>query len=570
MRLHAPPTVSHSIAIIVLSHHAPEVTLECLESLVSEIDANTHVVVVDAASEDETADRLERIIEERGWRNWINVLHVPNHEGRAAAYNLGIRSIRANAYLLLGSEARLQPGALRQLRGAMRTRPDAGVIGPAWLDDDSRVVRSAFRDPTPQSELLRAANAAAVPRMFERYRVTLPASDRPFEPDWLAFACVLIRREVIHRIGLLDEAYIADFEDVDFCKRARAADFHILYWPAAQVTCSASEERGSRRERGPREYYVARAHYFARFYGRLGLWRANLLWHLGRCLALPRELLGDARPAHHKREAFDIWMHAWRPLRLDRAGAPHARARRESGEHEIVPGSGTRNQNPRDIGLLALIAEDFRTYDSLLEPGVWAVVLHRLGNARMDIRPRLLRAPFSLAYWSAFTAVNWLWGIDLSYAVKLGRRVRIWHHGGIVLSAHSIGDDVHIRHNTTFGVVRRGEDDKKPHIGDRCDIGVGACVLGDITIGDDCVIGANSVVLHDLPPGATAVGAPARPVHSAAAEPRPDNGSENGAQQQRERDRDHDPDRITPLAVHRRRRSVAAQRSHHPMPRRTR
>jgi serine O-acetyltransferase len=373
---------------------------------------------------------------------------------------------------------------------------------------------------------------------------------------------MLIRREVIHRIGLLDEAYFTDFADVDFCRRARAAEFRVLCWPAAKATCGSAhaDADATQRTRAPRDYYVARAHYFARFYGRLGLWRANLLWHVGRMLALPRELFGDARPAHHKHEGFDIWTNAWRPLKLDRTGGTPRirRARRESGEHEIVLGSGTHNQNPRDIGLLALIAEDFRTYDSrLFEPGLWAVVLHRLGNARMDIRPRVLRAPFSLAYRVAFTGVNWLWGIDLSYSVKLGRRVRIWHHGGIVLSAYSIGDDVHIRHNTTFGVVRRSEDDKKPRIGDRCDIGVGACVLGDVTIGDDCVIGANSVVLHDLAPGSTAVGAPARPVHSSAASQR--NGA--GAAQRRDRDR------VTPLAVHRPRHN-GALRSH--APRRTR
>jgi serine O-acetyltransferase len=282
-----------------------------------------------------------------------------------------------------------------------------------------------------------------------------------------------------------------------------------------------------------------------------------LLWYLGRCLALPRELLGEARPAHHKHEAFDIWTQAWRPLKLDRSGPTHVlpRMRRESGEHEIAPGSGAHNQNPRDIGLRALIAEDFRTHGSKpFEPGLWAVVLHRLGNARMDIRPRLLRAPFSLAYHIAFAGVNWLWGIDLSYVVKVGRRVRIWHHGCIVLSAVSIGDDVHIRHNTTFGIARRNEVDKKPRIGDRCDIGVGVCVLGDITVSDDCVIGANSVVLHDLPAGATAVGAPARLVQSEAHEQEE---QRNSGAQPRERN-----NRITPLSLHRRRRSGPALRAH--------
>jgi serine acetyltransferase len=137
--------------------------------------------------------------------------------------------------------------------------------------------------------------------------------------------------------------------------------------------------------------------------------------------------------------------------------------------------------------------------------------------------------------------------------------VRIWHHGCIVLSALSIGDDVHIRHNTTFGIARRSEIDKKPRIGDRCDIGVGACILGDITVGDDCVIGANSVVLHDLPAGATAVGAPARPVQSAAREQQEKEQARSNGAQPRERNNNN---RITPLSLHRRRRNGPALRAH--------
>lgn len=176
--------------------------------------------------------------------------------------------------------------------------------------------------------------------------------------------------------------------------------------------------------------------------------------------------------------------------------------------------SGSTNQNPSEMALWSLLAEDFRTHDgSLREPGFWAIAVHRLGNARMSVRSKLLRAPLTLAYEAAFTGVNWLWGIDLAYTVKLGRRVRIWHHGGMVLGARSIGDDVHLRHNTTLGVVSRAQTSGKPIIGDRVDIGTGACVVGAVTVGDDCVIGANSVVIRDLPAGSTVFGVPARPVN---------------------------------------------------------
>jgi serine O-acetyltransferase len=82
----------------------------------------------------------------------------------------------------------------------------------------------------------------------------------------------------------------------------------------------------------------------------------------------------------------------------------------------------------------------------------------------------------------------------------------------MVLSARAIGDDVHIRHNTTFGVARRDQSWKLPTIEDRVDVGVGACVLGDVTVGHDSVIGANAVVVRSCPPHSTVVGIPGRPL----------------------------------------------------------
>lgn len=182
--------------------------------------------------------------------------------------------------------------------------------------------------------------------------------------------------------------------------------------------------------------------------------------------------------------------------------------------HDAPLPDGASNENPEGVGLMELIVEDLRTHDyDALAPGFWAVAVHRLGNARMDVHSKALRAPLTVAYHAAFTGVNWFWGIDLSYTVKLGRRVRIWHHGGMVLGARAIGDDVHIRHNTTLGLASRHERTMKPIIGNRVDIGAGAAVLGAVTVGEDAIIGANSVVMRDLPAGSTAFGVPARPVN---------------------------------------------------------
>jgi serine O-acetyltransferase len=172
---------------------------------------------------------------------------------------------------------------------------------------------------------------------------------------------------------------------------------------------------------------------------------------------------------------------------------------------------GDRNLNPAGIGFLALLGEDLRTHDNnTWEQGFWAIAVHRLGNWRMGF-PRFLRAPLTIIYRILYRWVEWTCGISLPYTVQLGRRVRIWHHSGIILNARSIGDDVHIRQNTTFGLSGRDQPaDAIPTIENRVDIGCNVCVAGAVTIGHDSRVGANTLVIADLPPGSVAVGVPAQ------------------------------------------------------------
>ncbi|MCA9261992.1 MAG: hypothetical protein KDA61_22395, partial [Planctomycetales bacterium] len=184
------------------------------------------------------------------------------------------------------------------------------------------------------------------------------------------------------------------------------------------------------------------------------------------------------------------------------------------------PAHGSQNQNPADIGFLALLREDYVHHDrALFEQGFWAIAVHRYGNWRMSVKPKLLRAPFSILYKMLYKAVEWTCGISLPYTVKVGRRVRIWHHGGMILHAASIGDDVTLRQNTTFGVVRTDHNFELPEICDGADIGAGACILGAVRIGMRAVVGANAVVLIDVPDDGVAVGVPAKVIKVRSPQP---------------------------------------------------
>ena len=177
----------------------------------------------------------------------------------------------------------------------------------------------------PLAELVRGANSGPVTRLMRRFDPALPPTTEPMEPDWVGFASVLVRREVFDVVGLLDEGYFMYFEDVDFCRRARRAGWKILYWPQAKVVhlgggTSRVTEPTRMQRRAPRYYYEARARYFAKFYGRPGLWLANGLWHLGRAVSVTRELFGR-QVSHREHEGVDIWNNALDPLR-PRRGAP--------------------------------------------------------------------------------------------------------------------------------------------------------------------------------------------------------------------------------------------------------
>lgn len=175
------------------------------------------------------------------------------------------------------------------------------------------------------------------------------------------------------------------------------------------------------------------------------------------------------------------------------------------------------NQNPVDIGFWELLREDFvahkRDWGRL---GFRAVAVHRFGNWRMGISNPVLRAPMSVLYRALFRHCRARYGIEVPFSVKLGRRVVIEHHSGIILNGDVVvGDDVVLRQNTTIGVRSADDTDGNPVIGNGVEVGAGAVILGAVHIGDGATIGANAVVLEDVPAGGLAVGVPARIVDRA-------------------------------------------------------
>jgi serine O-acetyltransferase len=147
----------------------------------------------------------------------------------------------------------------------------------------------------------------------------------------------------------------------------------------------------------------------------------------------------------------------------------------------------------------------------LKEQSIWAIAVYRFGR-RSDRRPPGLRRKLSdRAYWLLHRLVETATGISIPKSVEVGPglKMKIWHFGNIFVHPECvIGANCTLRQGVTIG--NREADGPVPVLEDNVELGAYAQVLGDVRIGQGAKVGAMSVVLRDVPPGATAVGVPAR------------------------------------------------------------
>ena len=148
----------------------------------------------------------------------------------------------------------------------------------------------------------------------------------------------------------------------------------------------------------------------------------------------------------------------------------------------------------------------------LTYPGVHALLLHRAAH-------RLWTTPWPPAeLWKLLARAlshvsRFVTGIEIHPGARIGRRFFIDHGMGVVIGETAeIGDDVLMFHQVTLGGTRYDRAKRHPTVGNNVMIGMGAKIIGAITLGDNCKIGANAVVNRDVPPGCTVVGVPGRVV----------------------------------------------------------
>ena len=286
--------------IVIVNYRTAELTIDCLRALSTQVAdlAGGRVVVVDNDSGDGSTEKLFSAIDREGWSGWAGVMSLDRNGGFAYGNNAGIRVALASAdhvdyVMLLNPDTVVRERAVKALVEFMEGHPHAGIAGSLLENKDGGVECSAHTFPSPLSELDEGSRLGVLSRLLSRYVVTPPLRAVAHACDWVSGASMIIRRQVIEDIGLMDENYFLYFEEVDFCRRAKQAGWECWHVPDSRVMHlegAATNIRTTARRRAG-YWYDSRRRFFLKHYGITGLVLADSLWAAGRVTYMLRRLL---------------------------------------------------------------------------------------------------------------------------------------------------------------------------------------------------------------------------------------------------------------------------------------
>jgi len=247
------------LGIVTVSYNVRELLRQCLASVEVSLATSAlpaEVVVVDNGSADGSAALV------REQFPWVRLLANESNAGFAAASNQGLRALGLPGLegppyaLLLNPDTIVRGRALAEMVSFMEQTPQAGAAGARLVYADGSFQHSAFHFPTlamayldffvPHHRLLDTGLNGRYPR--RRYE-----AGRPFPIDHPLGAALLVRREAVAEVGLLDEQFFMYCEEVDWCRRIKKAGWQIYCLPQAEIVHLAGQSTAQFRE----EMFVA-------------------------------------------------------------------------------------------------------------------------------------------------------------------------------------------------------------------------------------------------------------------------------------------------------------------------
>lgn len=223
------------VSIVIVNWKTPRLLAGCLDSIYEDPAAASdfEVWVVDNASGDESVALIRE--------HYPQVRLIANEKniGFSAACNQVIPLTSGNYVLLLNPDTVVVDRAVSRLADYMEGNPACGAAGPKVLNRDGSLQLACRRSfPDPAAAFFRLTYLSRLfPNhpMFARYNMTFADEDSLLEVDALSGSCMMVRRDAINRVGLLDEDIFMFGEDIDWCWRVKQAGWSVFYVPTAQV-----------------------------------------------------------------------------------------------------------------------------------------------------------------------------------------------------------------------------------------------------------------------------------------------------------------------------------------------
>ena len=222
------------LTVIVVTWNSSGPLVNCLRALEAAREViPLELFIVDNASTDGSADVARQVAP------WAQVIENHDNRGFAAANNQGLCRAQGRYVVLLNPDTWLPDDAWGQMVAFLDEHPNVGVLGPRIVDRDGIIdPRCARRYPSLRSELfekLRLDRRFPHSRLFGDYLMTYWDHKDSREVEALSGACMMIRREVIEDVGLLDEDFFMYGEDVEWCYRIKKTGWQVFFYTQATV-----------------------------------------------------------------------------------------------------------------------------------------------------------------------------------------------------------------------------------------------------------------------------------------------------------------------------------------------
>ncbi len=226
--------------VIIVNWNTREQLRQCLRSVfASEGIVSFEVSVVDNASIDGSAEKIRREFPK------AHLIANKENIGFAKANNQAIRRSSGANILLLNPDCVLSSGALENMLAFIKTHPKAGVVGGRLTGENGELQKSVRNFPTFSSQAAMLLKLHHLyPPIIKKYLAENMNYDNHASVDQIMGAFFAIPRGVLAQVGLLDERFFLWFEEVDYCKRVKAAGYEVYYTPMADVTHIGGESFG--------------------------------------------------------------------------------------------------------------------------------------------------------------------------------------------------------------------------------------------------------------------------------------------------------------------------------------